>query len=169
MLPDDPDAALARALRECQIIIAVMIAGVTLFVVLVLLVLPVFGKAPATPILSLVAVGFVAVWMVLAWLVPRRIADRVVRDRARAPKGPEDLEASLAGFKTKTVVAAACLEGPVLFALVAYMSERSPIALAAAAPAFLFLMLQFPTRPALESWLDDHLRRLDQARQTNPD
>jgi hypothetical protein len=169
MLPDDPDVALARGLRECQIIIAVLIAGVTLFAALVLLVLPGFGRAPATPILSLVAVGFVAMDMVLAWLIPRRIADRVVRDRARAPKGPEDLEALLAGFKTKMVVAAGCLEGSVLFALVAYMIERSPIALAAAAPAFLFLMLQFPTRPALESWLDDRLRRLDQARQIGPD
>ncbi|HWE38596.1 MAG TPA: hypothetical protein VG406_18640 [Isosphaeraceae bacterium] len=169
MPPDDSNDVLELVLRQCQIIIAALIAGVTLFAALDLLVLSQLGKAAATSMLSWVAVGSTAFWAALAWLVPRLIADRVVRDRAEVPRGPGDLDRLLAGFRAKTVVAGALLEGPVFFALIAYMIERSPIALAAAAPALLYLMLQFPTRPALEAWLDDQLWRLDQRRQLDPD
>lgn len=165
MIPqDEPVVTLERVLRQCQIIIACLIAGVTTFAALVLLVLPGTGRPATGPLLSFFAIGVTATCLGLSWLVPRLISDRAVRELAGAPRSPEDMGRLLAGFQTKTVVAGALCEGPVFLALVSYMVERSPIALAAAAPALLLLMLQFPTRPALEAWLDDRLRQLDDLR-----
>ena len=68
-------------------------------------------------------------------------------------------------YQTKTIISGAIREGIGHLAAIAFMLERSPIALGLAFVLLITVAVLFPTRGRLETWLDDQLGRLSQERE----
>jgi hypothetical protein len=126
-------------------------------------------------ILTWIAVAFAAVGLTLSVLVPRWITDQNRRSiaagtwvppnqaRSGAPgtTGPIRTEAlesdtgKLASvYMTQFIVGAALHEGPAFLASVAYLIEANPIALGLALLLLGAMIVRFPTRPRIASWID---------------
>ena len=71
----------------------------------------------------------------------------------------------LSFFQTRMIVGAALLEGAGFFLLIAYLIEHSPWSLAGAVVMIVGIVLHFPTRGRVESWLEQQLRLLEEERQ----
>jgi hypothetical protein len=68
-------------------------------------------------------------------------------------------------YQTRTIVAAAMLEGAAFFAVTAFMIGRQSLALYVAMALVVLILSQFPTAPRLESWLETELTNIHQMRQ----
>jgi hypothetical protein len=66
--------------------------------------------------------------------------------------------------RTKTIVAAALLEGAAMFDAVAYCVEGSPLGVAGALVLVIALGISLPTLLALEAWIDIHREKLEEER-----
>jgi hypothetical protein len=137
-------------------------------------------------ILAWTAVAFAAVGLPLSVLVPRWITDQNRRSIAAgtwvppsragrtvlgtpAPIGPEAPESDtgkLASvYFTQFIVGAALNEGPAFFASLAYLIGSHPIALGLAVLLIGALIVRFPTRLRIASWIDRQQELLIQDRQ----
>ena len=67
-------------------------------------------------------------------------------------------------FNTQLIVGAALLEGAAFFLAIMYMVTGDLVNLLAMLPFVLLLALKFPTRSALDSWMDKQRSLLDQER-----
>jgi len=67
-------------------------------------------------------------------------------------------------FATRTITAAALLEGATLLLLIAFMIERSPLSLIFAAMLLLALVALFPTQSRTAAWIEGQQRLLDEER-----
>jgi hypothetical protein len=183
---------IARRVRIPQVIVAALVAGLLTFLAIVLVLIQQgFAGAPeVATILTGVAVAM-AVAAVLARLtVPPMI---VARARRRIAQGtwqvPQAAQAQSAYSQasqedaarfleqtgdagrlffvlvSKTIVAAAIVEGAAFFALIAYMLGRSPLALALAILMIAAVAAHFPTRSGVMSWIEGQLRLVEQERQ----
>jgi di/tricarboxylate transporter len=136
------------------------------------------GNSPLPVITYLaVAVGFVN--LALSFVIPRMNADRTRRQIAlegptAVTKGgpseakqvyPASYSAKLAqNYQTQLIIGAALLEGGAFFAAIAYMLERSPLALATAIVLLATLAALFPTSDRVNAWLDRQLELLQEER-----
>ncbi len=149
------------------------------------------SKPPADndslPIVTYMALGFAGVAIVLRMIVPKmiesagrkRIADGTWQglpptagpQQAQNAEWFERLERLgdagklVSVLQTRTLVAGAILEGSAFFALVAYLIEQSPLALAAAIVLIIGVALNFPTRSGATHWIEDQLASIEQLRQ----
>jgi hypothetical protein len=86
-----------------------------------------------------------------------------------APFGPEALQSDAGKlallYQTQFLVGAAINEGLAFFASVAYLIGKNPIALGLALVLLVALIVRFPTRPRIASWLDRQQELLIQDRQ----
>ena len=131
--------------------------------------------------LNLVLVLFLAGVSISRDIVPGLIVSqsrrKISAGQWQSPKGPSglDLRAPLiertgdAGrlmsvFQTKTIVAAALLEGLAFFATIVFMLTQSMIALAVAVVMILGVMLHFPTHSGVAHWIEDQLALIEQER-----
>lgn len=85
------------------------------------------------------------------------------------PAGAQTDAAKLAAvYQSKTIVAAAVLEGAAFFALVVYMVERHVASLAVAAVLLLGLLAHIPTTASVEGWISDRLGKMRDQRRFLP-
>ena len=169
-----------------QIIVTALTAGCLFFMAIAVFLVQT-GQAPAgnnelTPITTYMAVGFAGVAIVLRMVVPKmiesagrkRIADgtwqvpTTGQQQAQIAQLVErlgDAGKLLGVLTTRTIVGGAILEGSAFFALIAYLIEQSPIALAAAIVMIIGVALNFHTRSSAAHWIEDQLAAVEQLRQ----
>jgi hypothetical protein len=144
------------------------------------------GPTDVGEILTWVAVAFAAVGLPLSVLIPRRITDQNRRSIAAGtwvppsganrqapgtpspigPAAPESVPGKLASvYMTQFILGAALNEGPAFFASIAYMIGSRPVALGVALLLLGALIVRFPTRPRIASWIEGQQELLVQDRQ----
>jgi hypothetical protein len=147
---------------------------------------PAPGPADLGEILTWTAVAFAAVGLPLSVVVPRWITDQNRRSiaagtwvppgrgdrKARGAPTPIDLEApesdtgKLASvYSVQFIVGAALNEGQAFFASLVYLIESHPIALGLALLLLVALIVRFPTRLRIASWIDGQQELLLRDRQ----
>ena len=169
-----------------QIIVAGLTTGCLAFMAIAVFLVQT-GQAPAaesasTPIITCTALGFAGMAIVVRMVVPKlvvsagskRIADgtwqmpTTAQGQAQTSQLVErigDAGKLLVVLTTRTIVGGAILEGSAFFALVAYLIEQSPLALAAAIVLIIGVALHFPTRTSAAHWIEDQLAAVEQLRQ----
>jgi hypothetical protein len=131
------------------------------------------------PIITYVAVAFGAVLLPISFVVPelvtkqQRVAFASAGTNASSSAGPTPGEqadaagAPLTGlpaaFLTQLVLGAAMNEGAAFFALVAYLIEKNPIALALAVVLIAGVIFRFPTSGRVERWIEQQREKLREA------
>jgi hypothetical protein len=168
----DPVVSLVRT---GQITIGAMAGGV-----LIMLAVGHFAVRPrpqaAQLILTYVAVAYSVMALGLSVVVPRLLIAAALRSIARGTRrGQPTLQQGLPAraqdtlvlaqlHRTKTIVAAALLEGAAMFDAVAYFVEGAPLAAAGALILVVALAIFLPTLPRVEAWIDDHREKLEEER-----
>jgi hypothetical protein len=180
MLSDSQRDYTRTAVGTIQIIVCALAAGVITFLAVTILVIPQAAQAasPKPPFLTYTSLGM-AIVVVVAWLfVPglaaagmkKAIIDGKSDDWGIVKNLPNAAELGYVVplavvFQTKTIIAAALLEGAAFFCTVAYLIEHQPIALYVAVALAILILTQIPTLSRFESWLDSESTSLEQMRQ----
>ena len=144
------------------------------------------GPADAGDIVLWIAVAFAAAALPISVLIPRRITDQNRRSIAAgtwapaggvnrfapgtaSPIGPATPESDpgklMYVYMTQFIVGAALNEGPAIFACVAYLIGSHPVALGLASLLLVALIVRFPTRARIASWIEEQQELLIQDRQ----
>lgn len=131
------------------------------------------------PILTLVAVGGLAAGVVASFVVPplvfRNAERQIVAGTWKAPLGVDpnsdlgkllrsDTGRLLGARQSALIAGLALLEGPAFPALVAFLQEGRPYALALAAVVVILMLLRFPTESSVRAILEQDLERLKSLR-----
>ena len=172
---------LTPILRQSQIVTGALVLGcVTFLGVAIAVPREAAPIDPNLPILTYAAVGFAVMALIVRLIVPgiiasatrRKIIAGTWRLPAHAParivefvQRTGDAGKLAMAFLTRTVVAAALLEGVALVALMAYLLERSPLSLILAGAMILGLLAQVPTQGRLVAWIEEQLGLIEQERQ----
>jgi hypothetical protein len=130
---------------------------------------------PDLPIITYVAVAFGLAYLVAAHIVPGLVTAWMRRKMARetGPGYTNDANPDpftrdtdkLAGLlQTYLILTAAPLEGGIFFLLIAYLVEGSLLSIIGAIALLVFLGSKFPTRPAVERWIEQQRDLLQQER-----
>ncbi len=137
------------------------------------------GGSLPLPLISLIAVAFGIMNLAMSFVVPKLVVDQGRRKVALAgpdavtqsdPSGPKQLyPAGYTGklaalYQTQLIIGAALLEGAAFFAVIAYLLERSPIALLTALVLLGVMFTRFPTGDRVNNWLDQQLSLLQEER-----
>jgi hypothetical protein len=156
-----------------QIIIAALAAGVGAFlaIALVLRAQGNWPKPPDTPMLTYVGLAFTVAVLIGHALVPSQIVTsgrrRIARGTgAAASISSSDLEQLCGLFLTQLLISAALLEGIAFFWLIVYLVEGNPLGIGIVLLCIGGILLKFPTRGAVEHWLEKQRDLLEQERQT---
>ena len=183
MSHSDPDAteSIAQTLRSVRIITIALALGVAILLAIVALVLPSerpFAPDPWSITAPLPAVGlaYAALALVGSLVVPDLSANARRRALARGEvprklkrlgkaERPTDVEALLAIYGTRQLEGVFLLHGAAFFNVGVYNLEDKATTLFAALALLGLLLACFPTRQAVESWLDRQAAQLDQERQ----
>jgi hypothetical protein len=179
----DPDDALLRPrLLVLRIIAGALLAGVTMFLAIVLYLVLVQNQGqplnppPPVPILSLMAVGMLVITAPLSFVVPgfltrsavRRIAAGTWRPAPGAPPPASDAQGLISVFQSVLIVGLALLEGTAFFGCIAYLWEGNALALGVVAVALLLMLWRFPTESGVRAWLAAQAEQVAQVRRTGP-
>lgn len=157
--------------RTLQIIVAAMVAGCSLFLTIVLVI--VFSgpsKSPDVPIITYIAVAFAAGAVAMHLIIPGIVVAQgrrkiLAETSSTTPATQDDTSKFSQLLITKTIIAAAILEGAALFSLIAHIVERSPLSLGAAIVLIVMLAAHFPTQSRVGRWIDDQTRLISEERQ----
>ena len=174
-------------LLTMRIVVLALTAGCLIFMAIVFVIVQP-GQAPAAdnnspPIVTYVALGFAGAAIVLRMIVPKiiesaakkRIADgtwqglvpiagQQYAQNAELVERLGDAGKLLGVLYIRTIIGGAILEGSAFFALIVYLIEQSPLALAAAVVLIIGVALNFPTRSGTIHWIEDQLARIEQLR-----
>lgn len=180
MLSDAQREYARTAVRTIQIIVCALAAGVIVFLGVTIFVIPRTARAapPDKPILTYTSIGM-AVAVIAAWLIVPNVVTAGMRRSIIGGKSDDwglvknlpnaaelgDVVPLAVAYQTRTIVAAALLEGAAFFATIAYMIERQPIALVVAIVFALLILSQIPTLSRFESWLETESNGIEQMRQ----
>jgi hypothetical protein len=157
-LSNEPPNLSARILTM-QIIASAITLGAIIFLTIVLIMRSTgqVVKAPATPLISYIALGFAALAVVAAVAVPRLLMATLVRGVARtsAPERPEEEFFGLCNvYQTGLIQRLAILEGAAFFQILAFLLEGQQACLIVTAILLAGLVLQFPYRSRVETWIE---------------
>ena len=186
MSPNDWRDEIGPQVFTIQIIVAALTAGCLIFMAIAIFLVQT-GQAPPVnendmPLLTYMATAWAGMAIVARMIVPKiiesaarkRIADGTWQAAASGQQQTQvarpaerlgDAGQLLAVLNTRTIVGGAILEGSAFFALVAYLIEKSPLALAAAVVMIIGVVLHFPTRSSATHWIEDQLAAVEQLRQ----
>jgi hypothetical protein len=188
----DDQADIARMTSTLRIIAVAMIVGLIAFLGIAAFVRAQQREMPpgvprrTSAVLTVLAVGLGAAGLVASVTIPGAIAAASRRRIARgtwrpprpagrsdvAPPEPEPIGDALKlayVYQTQWIAGAAINEGPAFFAILAYMLEGGAIALGAALVLVLAMAMRIPSRPRVESWIDQQLQLVAQERQLGGD
>jgi hypothetical protein len=134
------------------------------------------------PIITYLAVAVGILDLALSFIIPRVSVARACRQIAggKWPAArigslpcdgkqidPASDEGKLIGlYQTQLITGAALLEGAAFFAAIAYMLERTPIALGVAGVLLGVLLARFPTGDRIRGWMDRQLEVVQKERQS---
>ena len=133
-------------------------------------------EPPETPVISYIGFAFAAISLVAATVVPKLMTS-VMRNAVLKAKPSNDDQVSeseyelqvfshLAGvFQTKEIIGRAILEGAAFLNLVAYLLEGQPMSIALVALLLVAMLIGFPTRGRLASFMRDETATIEQLRQ----
>ena len=174
MLSDYERRAAANISRVLQIIVLALAAGPAAFLAFVAL-RPMPQEEREKPLLTApLAAGAAAAAAIMAVVLPQVIGSQ--QRKALAAKPAEgnalsptagDVMASLGGYQTRRIIAAALLEGAAFFNIVAYMFERQTYSAAIAVALIVGVLMLFPLRSLVEQWLERELRTVRELRELN--
>jgi hypothetical protein len=168
---------LPKRVRGLRIIVAAMATGCAFFMAIATFVSSSTSVNSDSRLVTYIALGLVVLTVIPRVIVPpiivaagrkkilRQLRENSSKQPATGAKSFGEVEDE-AGRQTtlllfgKTIFSAALVEGPTFFLLVAYMLERSPLALGAAAILLLILTLHFPTVGRTENWVEGQLQLL---------
>lgn len=165
------DSAAPQDVLQLQIVVGAMIGGCLFFlaIALVLRVQGAFGAAAKQPIVTYVAVGFAVLALAARVIVPAAVVrsgrGRLAARQAGSSDPAETTRELWRLLTTRTIVAAALLEGATFFSLVAYMLEGSPLALVIAVLLIVGLGMHMPTRSTAAGWIERQTAALKQEQQ----
>ena len=128
------------------------------------------------PIITYMAVAFAAISLPLSTIVPLVVTNQQRRaiaagkstggagsapgDGDRSAASPTPMTGLPAAYLTQLIIGAAINEGAAFFALVAYLIEKNPIALAVAVVLIAGVATRFPTPGRVERWLEQQEEKL---------
>ena len=160
--------SIAGVTRVVQILVASLIAGVTVFLMIALALGPMSKPAPAIvaglPLITAVSLLFALILIPISIVVPWLVTESKVGQIAKGLP-TFDQDQLLATYQTQTIVGAAMNEAPAFFAAIAYMLEGNPIALGLVLLLLIGIAARFPTVPKVEAWVEDKLLKLAEKRQ----
>ncbi len=160
---------LTGTVRTLQIVVLAMTFGCVMFLVIALAVTAGHGRPPA-PVLSYAAAGFAVLALVVRTIVPGIVVVQGRRNILQETAAGEPMETwpnkLMRLMMTKTIAAAAILEGATFFLLVAYITEKTPWVLAMAIAWIILLTLHSPTQSRALAWIGGQLRQLEEDRAT---
>jgi hypothetical protein len=181
-VPMQLNAAQAHFLRQIltntRIITAALINGVIVFLIVVIFVMKGEAKpAPQVHTYLSFAIGIAA--LVLSRIIPNLVGRSIERaliegkQVALPPQLKTPAEVGIVGnlaflFQTRMIVGLAILEGAAFYNVLAYMLERQQISLVMVGLLLAAMLLKFPTRGGLESWLAAEMKSLDELRSLGP-
>lgn len=153
-----------------QIIVGAMVAGCVFFLAIALVAGQQGGLVLAPPdLLTLIAAGVAGAALVARLVVVSVVTAfgrrRIARRNDTDLHDPSVCRGLVALYQTRMIVGAALIEGPTFFLLIAYLSERSPLALILAVVLILGLALHMPTRGRVTRWIEGQMRRMDEGRE----
>jgi hypothetical protein len=165
MLKPDESDSVAAGTRVLQIVVAAMAVGPLVFIGIVPFIPPGLGgpRAGNLPVLSVAAIVAAATAVPLSLVLPRLVTDARRKQIAATP-AEGDAARLMASYQVGTIVGAALNEGAAFLAVMAYMLERQPYALALALVLIAGVALRFPRRAAVEQWVEDQLGIVDELR-----
>lgn len=159
--------ALTAAVRKLQIVVAAMCAGCLTFLAIAVIVGR-NGQSALVPIVSYIAVGVAVLQLVVRLIVPGIIVaqgrKKILRETTAGESTDEWTSKLMPLMMTKTIFAAAILEGATFFLLIAYLVEKTPWVLAFAIALVVGIALHLPTQSSAQAWMDSQLRRLGDER-----
>jgi hypothetical protein len=170
----DLEMRLAGYLRILRIIVAALALGVIVFGVYAVVQREQNPGVPPPPhVITYLALGFGALQIVLQAVVPGLLVNGGRRQLAggKSPRPqpgvtiPTDDVGNLCMlFQMRTIIGCALAEGGAFFLLIAYLLEGQLLALGGAVVMLALVLVRFPTRPGLESWLAEQQDLLSQDR-----
>jgi hypothetical protein len=168
-----------QRVRVMQIIAGALIAGVVLFLGLVLYLVHGQGNGPAPaapgpPMITLVALAMFAGCALMAFLIPAALTRSALRRLADGTWQPPP-GAAPQSYATTTdkllmvrqaglIIGMALLEGPAFTACIAYLQEAQPPALGVVGAALFLMLWSFPTTGRVRAWVERQSDALEQAR-----
>ncbi len=178
---DSPEDILPKqSLRVMQILAGALLAGVIVFLIIVLTIVFTrngLGMAPAAdlPIISIVATLVLVVQIPFAFFVPslqtrgtlQKIASGTwqLLPGANAAAFNSDASKLLALRQSTMITGLAVLEGAAFFCCIAYLLEARPFVLSVVLVVLFLMVASFPTESRVRAWLErqtDQLARLRQ-------
>jgi hypothetical protein len=148
--------SLTAQTRVLQIVVGALVMGVLLFGTFV--VFTALKKPPGGVTMSYIAIGFSALMIVLHVIVPGVVERAALRNQS-IDTGPQAL---LGVYFTRTIIAAALLDGAAFLSLVAVMQEHRPWVLGVTAVLVVLMIMQIPSRTRIEQWLEMRMMERDQ-------
>ncbi len=135
---------------------------------------------PGVPLLTYLAVGMGVAGLVLSLIIPIVIVTSARRKIAKGTWTPMS-DPSRSGkiypagdtgklavvYQTQLIIGSALCEGMAFFATIAYMLERSPLALSMALFLIASLAVRMPTRNYVNAWIDQQQSMLQTERQAD--
>ncbi len=127
----------------------------------------------ANPFLTYIAIGFGVIVLVQATFLPNLLAAASRRQMAQEKMPTNDPNVDpftretgklAEGYQKHLIITAAPLEGGIFFLLIAYSFEGSLLGIIGAIVLLVFLGSKFPTRPAVERWIEQQRDLLQQER-----
>jgi hypothetical protein len=156
---DEWQPAITTHTRVLQIIVGALITGVLAFAGFVVFT-GALQQPPKPGFLSQLAVVMAAINVALHAIIPSIIERSALANQSVGSGVPQ----LLGVFQTRTIIAAALLEGAALFATVTVMIEHQSWVLVVTGVLLLLLLLQFPTTTRVEQWLETRLMDQDVGR-----
>lgn len=168
------DEDLGPVLLTTRIIIGSLIAGLVVFLTIVVVVIK--PEAEARLLLTYPAVAAALVAPFASFALSRAVAAGARTQIARGAWEParqesagpretgDDASKLLAVYQTRQIIGAAIIEGAAFFALIVYMLEGSNLAAGAGVLLTASLLFFFPTRDGLRRWLEDQVEGVQEQR-----
>ncbi len=163
---------MSKVLRTSQIIVVALLTGIMIF--LGIAIFKVSENPPilaGPPIVTYVCFGFLFLetiaWLIVPGVVGKELVRRIAQNQFPPTKSGEqfsDLHSLALAHQTVTIIAAALVEGGAFFTIIAFLIEGQNTALIATGYTILLLLLTFPTRVKLRSWIELNYQRLQQIR-----
>jgi hypothetical protein len=155
----------AQQVKTLQIIAAALIAGVTMFLILTIVLRgssgPLFDpKRPLTDPMTLIGLVFGFSVLVVSRVVPDLAATAAVRQIS--PSAPEEMRQGglMQAFTSRTIIGLALIEGGAFFNLVLFLINGAWPNLALGALLLLALVPGIPSLDRLEGWIERQTENL---------
>ena len=149
----------ADQVRAMQIIAGALIAGVTMFALLAIMMT--MDRAPEAPLISYIAAGSAALATLLRAIIPAAVARRKVDQLANsvdASDGGATESQLYRVYQTSMIIGMAMLEGTAFFCLIAYMGEANMLPLTATGVLLVLMFCSYPTQSRVDHWVENQLR-----------